>query len=70
MFDSKRFVRMKDQRLNESTEAAKAALHNEGITRKRMDRVEWIVDGFMGMGLLARLRWVLFGMPRKKESAQ
>lgn len=40
---------------------AEAALHNENLTRQRVEALETWVQAFAKMGFLRRLRWLVTG---------
>lgn len=56
-------ARLKEH-LERSDEALNAALNNEAVTRGRVDAIERVLGGFLGLSLWHRLKWLLFGMPK------
>ena len=59
------------QTVNERLKAAlekfegdlQAVVNNEGVTRGRVDSIERVLGGFLGLSFRYRLKWLLFGMP-------
>lgn len=62
--------KVSNARLKEQLEAYDAALQainqNEQITRVRVGAVENVVN----LGLMGRVKWLLFGMPKPKPEAE
>ncbi len=70
-FEPKKSVneRLKEH-LSQSEQELRVAINNEQVTRARVDGLERILGGFLGMPLRYRLRWLVFGMPKAPKPAQ
>ena len=49
--------------LTASEEQLAAVVNNESITRRRVESLERVLGGFLGLSFKHRLRWLIFGMP-------